>query len=75
VLPVDRAVSRSVNLGTTVATHEPRSKISKALVPAVDALLRELGLATSDPAPVEARPAVSTGPFGLFRRLLSGGSA
>ena len=75
VLPVDRAVSRSVNLGTTVAVHEPRSKISKALFPAVDSLLRELGLAAPDSAPVEARPAVSAGPLGLFRRLLSGGSA
>jgi Flp pilus assembly CpaE family ATPase len=75
VLPADRAVSRSVNLGTTVAVHEPRSKISKALVPAVRSLMQELGLAGPEPAPVGARPALPSGRFGLFRRLLSGGSA
>jgi MinD-like ATPase involved in chromosome partitioning or flagellar assembly len=76
VLPVDRAVSRSVNLGTTVAMHEPRSKISRALVPAINGLLADLGIASADKAPVSAASSAPANVFGaLFRRLLSGGSA
>jgi Flp pilus assembly CpaE family ATPase len=45
ILPADRAVSRAVNRGTTVPAHEPRAKVSRALVPAVGELAHELGLA------------------------------
>ncbi|MBV9293186.1 MAG: AAA family ATPase [Frankiales bacterium] len=77
VLPVDRAVSRSVNLGTTVAVHEPRAKVSRALVPAVATLAAEFGLDKSAIAPEPvARRTAPTRSFGaMFRRLLSGGSA
>jgi cellulose biosynthesis protein BcsQ len=76
VLPVDRAVSRSVNLGTTVAVHEPRAKISRALVPAVNALLVDLGITSADAAPTTATAPATANVFGaIFRRLLSGGSA
>ena len=76
VLPVDRAVSRSVNLGTTVAVHEPRAKISRALVPAINGLLADLGLAPTDKNPVSAPTPATPNVFGaFFRRLLSGGSA
>lgn len=76
VLPVDRAVSRSVNLGTTVAVHEPRAKISRALVPAVKGLLADLGLAPEADMPVTTPTPATPNVFGaFFRRLLSGGSA
>ena len=76
VLPVDRAVSRSVNLGTTVAVHEPRAKVSRALVPSVTSFLNELGLASVEPTPSASTKPAATNVFGvLFRRLLSGGSA
>jgi Flp pilus assembly CpaE family ATPase len=76
VLPVDRAVSRSVNLGTTVAVHEPRAKVSRALVPSLTAFLHELGVVPAEPTPAAATKPASTNVFGvLFRRLLSGGSA
>jgi len=76
VLPVDRAVSRSVNLGTTVAVHEPRAKVSRALVPSVNAFLHELGITPVAPTTPPATKPATTNVFGvLFRRLLSGGSA
>ena len=76
VLPVDRAVSRSVNLGTTVAVHEPRAKVSRALVPSVNAFLHELGITQATPTTATATKPATTNVFGvLFRRLLSGGSA
>jgi MinD-like ATPase involved in chromosome partitioning or flagellar assembly len=76
VLPVDRAVSRSVNLGTTVTVHEPRAKVSRALVPSVTAMLGDLGLALTEPVPAAATRPTTTNVFGaFFRRLLSGGSA
>jgi len=76
VLPVDRAVSRSVNLGTTVAVHEPRAKVSRALVPSVNAFLHELGITPVAPTTPTATKPATTNVFGvLFRRLLSGGSA
>ena len=76
VLPVDRAVSRSVNLGTTVAVHEPRAKVSRALVPSVNALLHELGVVPAETTPAATTKPATTNVFGvLFRRLLSGGSA
>jgi Flp pilus assembly CpaE family ATPase len=81
VLPVDRAVSRSVNLGTTVATCEPRAKVSRALIPAVDRLTERLGLQTQQIADASINPAgQSTGWFRslfdrLVRRLAVGGQA
>jgi pilus assembly protein CpaE len=76
VLPVDRAVSRSVNLGTTVAVHEPRAKVSRALVPSVNAFLHELGITPVAPTtPTATKPATTNVVGVLFRRLLSGGSA
>jgi MinD-like ATPase involved in chromosome partitioning or flagellar assembly len=44
LLPTDRAVSRSVNLGTTAPVNEPRSKISRAVVPAAVAIAHDLAL-------------------------------
>lgn len=76
VLPVDRAVSRSVNLGTTVAVHEPRAKVTRALVPTVNALLRDLGLEIAEDTPAPSPTPAAPNVFGaFFRRLLSGGSA
>src|SRR4051794_34535422 len=76
VLPVDRAVSRSVNLGTTVAVHEPKAKVSRSLVPAVESLLSEFGFADEVKASVVPTNAALSNPVGAFsRRLLSGGSA
>lgn len=75
VLPVDRAVSRSVNLGTTVAVHEPRAKISRALVPAITAFQHELGIGSDATESITERSPAAANVFGLFRRLLSGGSA
>jgi Flp pilus assembly CpaE family ATPase len=76
VLPSDRAVSRSVNLGTTVVVHEPKAKVSRALRPAADALLRAFGLTAPQSTPVMSADVVRTRSFGaMFRRLVSGGSA
>jgi Flp pilus assembly CpaE family ATPase len=76
VLPADRAVSRSVNLGTTVVVHEPKSRISRALVPAADVLLRDFDLVTAAPTPAPVPDVAPIRSFGaMFRRLLSGGSA
>jgi pilus assembly protein CpaE len=75
VLPVDRAVSRSVNLGTTVAVHEPKAKVSRALVPAVTGFLRELDVVSAATPVVSPVPAHNNAFGALFRRLLSGGSA
>jgi MinD-like ATPase involved in chromosome partitioning or flagellar assembly len=76
VLPVDRAVSRSVNLGTTVAVHEPRAKISRALVPAINGLLADLGISATDKASAPTVSPATTNVLGaFFRRLLFGGSA
>ena len=66
VLPVDRAVSRSVNLGTTVATFEPRAKVSRALIPAVERLAGQLGV-SAQPAVVPSSPV--SRPAGRFRSL------
>lgn len=80
VLPVDRAVSRSVNLGTTVVTHEPHSKVARALVPSVTLLSERLGFG---PQPVDILP--DPGSVGgrrlhmfldrLLRRFALGGNA
>ena len=78
VLPVDRAVSRSVNLGTSVVTHEPKAKVSRALVPAVDRLADRLDLSTH-PLTTDVTQA-EAGRFRsvldrLVRRLAFGGQA
>jgi pilus assembly protein CpaE len=75
VLPTDRAVSRAVNLGTSVAVSEPRAKVTRAVVPVAEAMAVELGY---------ANPSETTGPvfdlpdIGLlsrmWRRLLPGGT-
>ncbi|HET6908685.1 MAG TPA: AAA family ATPase [Mycobacteriales bacterium] len=80
VLPVDRAVSRSVNLGTTVVTHEPHSKVARALVPSVTLLSERLGFV---PQPADILP--DPGSVGgtrlhmffdrLLRRFALGGNA
>ena len=76
ILPVDRAVSRAVNLGTTVATHEPKAKVSRALVPAVAALGREFGINdTVAPAKPVATDHTPRSVGAIFRRMLFGGSA
>lgn len=51
-LPLAREVSRSVNAGTAVVRSEPRSKVSRALVSTVAALLPDQVQA----APAESRP-------------------
>lgn len=51
-LPLAREVSRSVNAGTAVVRSEPRSKVSKALVSTVAALLPDQVQA----GPVDSRP-------------------
>jgi MinD-like ATPase involved in chromosome partitioning or flagellar assembly len=76
LLPSDRAVSRAVNRGTTAPAHEPRSKISRAITPAVVAMAEDLVLhktAVSMASPV----AVDVPPSNLRRmwRALSGGKS
>jgi Flp pilus assembly CpaE family ATPase len=76
VLPVDRAVSRSVNLGTTVVEHEPKAKVSRALVVAVEPLLHALGFLARPPASATDPDVMRSRTVGaMFRRLVSGGSA
>jgi MinD-like ATPase involved in chromosome partitioning or flagellar assembly len=79
VLPVDRAVSRAVNRGTTVPANEPRAKVSKAIVPAIAAMAVELGLAlpaTSTTTVPQASAAPTNRLFSrIWRRVLSGGNA
>jgi Flp pilus assembly CpaE family ATPase len=77
VLPSDRAVSRAVNLGTTVAAHEPRAKVSKALVPAIQVVATELGLTRAHTSLAPSKQA-RTAPAlfsRLWRRVLPGGNA
>lgn len=76
LLPTDRAVSRAVNCGTTAPAHEPRSKVSKAILPAVSAMAQALDLHPTD-APL-ATAAASDVPQSTLRRLwraLSGGKS
>jgi Flp pilus assembly CpaE family ATPase len=76
VLPSDRAVSRAVNLGTTVTVHEPRAKVSRALVPIMSAMSADLGIGgddETDAVPCDNEP---QRPFGRrWRRLLPGGTS
>jgi pilus assembly protein CpaE len=77
VLPNDRAVSRAVNLGTTVAVNEPRAKVSRAMRAQVAEIAAELGFggATED-ATAAAYDATPTRFFGrLRRRLVPGGTS
>lgn len=76
VLPADRAVSRAVNLGTTVAANEPRAKVSKALQPAVAAMVVDLGLSTAPDSAHQSVPMTSSRLFSrLWRRVVPGGNA
>ena len=80
VLPVDRAVSRSVNLGTTVITSEPKAKVSRALIPSVTRLADSIG-AGGQPVDVLPEPGVAGGSWfrslidRLARRFAFGGNA
>jgi MinD-like ATPase involved in chromosome partitioning or flagellar assembly len=76
VLPVDRAVSRAVNLGTTVPANEPRAKVSRALVPAVHVMAADLGLEAKNPAPQLEPTTNSQRLFSrLWQRVVTGGNA
>ncbi len=75
ILPADRAVSRAVNRGTTAPAHEPRSKISKAIVPAAALMAAQLALtpraASHHAVPTHtARP-----PLRRLLRAISGGNS
>lgn len=70
VLPVDRAVSRSVNLGTTVVLSEPKSKVSRALAPSISMLSERVGLVRR-PADILPDPDLVQGRFrSLIDRLM-----
>ena len=74
ILPADRAVSRAVNRGTTAPAAEPRSKISRAILPAVASMAENLALTSRrvDPGFAVA-PAVQP-PLRRLWRALSGGN-
>lgn len=79
ILPVDRAVSRSVNLGTTVVMSEPKSKISRALAPSITRLAERVGL-SRQPTDILPDPDLVTGRFRslvdrLIGRFAFGGNA
>jgi Flp pilus assembly CpaE family ATPase len=74
ILPADRAVSRAVNRGTTVPAHEPRAKISRALLPAVAALADELGLPQHPDRPLVTREETVGLPLRRMWRAVFGGS-
>lgn len=76
VIPLDRAVSRSINLGTTVVTLEPRARVSRALVPAVQALLGQLLPAPAGfEQPAQPAPVHTSAVLGVLRRIRQGGNA
>jgi Flp pilus assembly CpaE family ATPase len=76
VLPSDRAVSRAVNLGTTVTVHEPRAKVSRAMVPIVTAMSADLGLGGDGETDAVSCDNEPQRPFGRrWRRLLPGGTS
>jgi pilus assembly protein CpaE len=76
VLPADRAVSRAVNQGTTAPANEPRSKVSKAILPAITTMASELGLEPRGDAVTPVAATDSTHMISrLWRRVLSGGHA
>ena len=79
VLPVDRAVSRSVNLGTTVVLSEPKSKVSRALGPSISMLSERVGL-SRQPADILPDPDLVQGRLRtiidrLMGRFAFGGNA
>jgi Flp pilus assembly CpaE family ATPase len=74
VLPADRAVSRAVNRGTTAPAAEPRSKISRAIVPAVATLADNLALTPRQAAPGFAITEGGQPPLRRLWRALSGGN-
>jgi hypothetical protein len=79
VLPVDRAVSRSVNLGTTVVVSEPKAKVSRALAPSITRLAEHVGL-TRQPVDILPDPDLVPGRFRslidrIVGRLALGGNA
>jgi pilus assembly protein CpaE len=77
VLPADRAVSRAVNLGTTVAVTEPRSRVSRAIAASINTLATELDLGgdndSSTTASYDVRPERPLAR--LWRYLVPGGSS
>jgi pilus assembly protein CpaE len=76
VLPADRAVSRAVNLGTTVTISEPRAKVSRAILPVIDDLAAGLGFAATSEAAAVTYDAAPRHLFGrLWRRLVPGGTS
>jgi hypothetical protein len=76
VLPSDRAVSRAVNLGTTVADSEPRAKVSRAVSAVVADLAEELGFGRVEDPAATSYDVTSTRLFGrLWRRLIPGGTS
>lgn len=79
VLPLDQAVSRSINLGTTVVTHEPHTKVSRALVRAVDELCPDLLAGriapASEQAAVPAPRRNSAALLAALHRIRQGGNA
>ncbi|HEX3900385.1 MAG TPA: AAA family ATPase, partial [Mycobacteriales bacterium] len=76
LLPTDRAVSRAVNRGTVAPVQEPRSKISRAIMPAAMAIAHDLAL-HSTPASLASAATSYTDQSTLRRlwRALSGGKS
>jgi pilus assembly protein CpaE len=75
VLPADRAVSRAVNRGTTAPASEPRSKVSRAITPAVLAMAHDLALRPTSASQQYAANADSAQPpLRRLWRALSGGN-
>ena len=75
VLPADRAVSRAVNRGTTAPASEPRSKVSRAITPAVLAMAQELALRPTPASQHQAANAdIAQPPLRRLWRALSGGT-
>jgi Flp pilus assembly CpaE family ATPase len=75
LLPSDRAVSRAVNLGTTTPAHEPRSKVSRAILPAVVNMAHELQLhPTAASLTSDATTDTSQSTLRRLWRALSGGN-
>ncbi|HVT21308.1 MAG TPA: AAA family ATPase [Mycobacteriales bacterium] len=74
VLPADRAVSRAVNRGTTAPASEPRSKISRAIVPAVASMATHLALTPRQADSGFALTETAQPPLRRLWRALSGGN-
>jgi Flp pilus assembly CpaE family ATPase len=74
ILPADRAVSRAVNRGTTAPASEPRSKISRAILPAVASMADNLALTARQANPGFAVTPSAQPPLRRLWRALSGGN-